>query len=649
MWPLILALLQASASGGGMTPDSASSLSVHDILVAEYQREAGIPVLTRAILSGDTVLQRYGTRAVGRLRDRQFSFLLDSAIRSPALSVQREAVRAIGLTGPASLLLSGGPLGAIRDLELRALSYESYGRTGNPDESTERTLLQGLEDPSVVVRLGAARGLEALARRTVRNSRIGDRALALIGSVFHTEADAQVRSALLTALVTVAHRDSMIVRAALADTSTEVRRLGVMLGRTWIDDDSPMVRYQALRVAGTCEHAAALTRDTSEHVALLALDVLGEQHCSQTLLLPYVGVQVSWQRQAHATVALARSAPGEAVPQVRELARSPVWQARAWAATGAKLTGDSALLETLSGDTEPNVAAAAIVTAEQAIRAIERDHAGLVLKAATVLRQKQLMVIGMSTDAVADRLKAAFERITRTQPVTWRDPRIALLSAITVNLSPQHREWMIGLLADPDPVLAATAARALSQDATERPPLTLHYQPPAYPTPAQVASLSASTARITMTGRGVMTVRLNPEDAPATVHTFVTLAERGAYNGRTLHRVVPNFVVQGGSPGADEYDPATDFFMRDEVGGRHRRGSFGISTRGADTGDGQIFINLVDNLRLDTDYTVFAEMIAGFDVMDRIQEGDVIESIVIERADDDSGASRERTTDGRVR
>jgi cyclophilin family peptidyl-prolyl cis-trans isomerase len=96
--------------------------------------------------------------------------------------------------------------------------------------------------------------------------------------------------------------------------------------------------------------------------------------------------------------------------------------------------------------------------------------------------------------------------------------------------------------------------------------------------------------------------------------------------------VVPNFVLQGGSPGADEYDALTPQFMRDELGfTSNERGTFGISTRGHDTGDGQIFVNLIDNWRLDHTYTVFARVLSGMDVVDRILEGDVIETIRIER------------------
>jgi cyclophilin family peptidyl-prolyl cis-trans isomerase len=70
--------------------------------------------------------------------------------------------------------------------------------------------------------------------------------------------------------------------------------------------------------------------------------------------------------------------------------------------------------------------------------------------------------------------------------------------------------------------------------------------------------------------------------------------------------------------------------MRDEVGEwPHVRGAVGISTRGRDTGDAQIFVDLVDNPRLDHEYTVFAHVLTGMDVVDAILEGDVIERVEI--------------------
>jgi cyclophilin family peptidyl-prolyl cis-trans isomerase len=111
------------------------------------------------------------------------------------------------------------------------------------------------------------------------------------------------------------------------------------------------------------------------------------------------------------------------------------------------------------------------------------------------------------------------------------------------------------------------------------------------------------------------------------VARFVALARSGYYNGLTFHRIVPAFIVQGGSPGANEY-VGDGAFMRDEIGlAPHVRGAAGISTRGRDTGDAQIWFNLVDNPRLDHDYTVFGRVTSGNGVLDRILECDVIERI----------------------
>ena len=130
-------------------------------------------------------------------------------------------------------------------------------------------------------------------------------------------------------------------------------------------------------------------------------------------------------------------------------------------------------------------------------------------------------------------------------------------------------------------------------------------------------------------GGGSFEMRLFVDESPATISRFVAAARRGYYNGLTFHRVVTNFVIQGGSPGANEYVGA-DRFMRDELGLRsHERGTLGISTRGRDTGDSQIFVNLIDNWRLDHDYTVFAEVVRGMDVVDAVLEGDVIARIEV--------------------
>jgi cyclophilin family peptidyl-prolyl cis-trans isomerase len=124
-------------------------------------------------------------------------------------------------------------------------------------------------------------------------------------------------------------------------------------------------------------------------------------------------------------------------------------------------------------------------------------------------------------------------------------------------------------------------------------------------------------------------VRGLTREAPATVAHLVRLARSGYYNGLALHRVEPNFVVQGGGPGETEYI-GDSVFMRDELGRTtHARGTIGISSRGRDTGDAQWFINLVDNPLLDHEYTVFGEIVSGRAVAERIVEGDRIARVEV--------------------
>ncbi len=154
-------------------------------------------------------------------------------------------------------------------------------------------------------------------------------------------------------------------------------------------------------------------------------------------------------------------------------------------------------------------------------------------------------------------------------------------------------------------------------------------QTPAPLTADDLKHLASPRARITMQGLGTIDVALLTTEAPATVLRFVQLAESGYYNGLTFHRVVPFGIVQGGSPGANEFVSSAPL-MRDEVGQwPHVRGALGISTRGRDTGDAQFFVDLVDNPRYDHTYTVFAQVLTGMEVVDRLLEGDVIESVEI--------------------
>lgn len=128
-------------------------------------------------------------------------------------------------------------------------------------------------------------------------------------------------------------------------------------------------------------------------------------------------------------------------------------------------------------------------------------------------------------------------------------------------------------------------------------------------------------------GGGHFTVRLRGGVAPIMAARVLDLARSGHYNNTSWHRAEYDFVLQGGSAGANEYVGDARFLV-DELGTiAHPRGSVGMSTRGHDTGDAQWFINLRDNARLVGDYTVFAEVVEGMDIADAALEGDRIVSI----------------------
>lgn len=135
------------------------------------------------------------------------------------------------------------------------------------------------------------------------------------------------------------------------------------------------------------------------------------------------------------------------------------------------------------------------------------------------------------------------------------------------------------------------------------------------------------------TGKGVMKVKFYEEDAPINVANFVKLAEEGFYDGLTFHRVIPNFVIQGGCPeGTGAGGPG--YTVKCELDGNnqyHDRGVLSMAHAGRDTGGSQFFIcHSRDNTaHLDRQHTCFGKVYEGVEVIDLIRQGDEIEKILI--------------------
>jgi cyclophilin family peptidyl-prolyl cis-trans isomerase len=341
--------------------------------------------------------------------------------------------------------------------------------------------------------------------------------------------------------------------------------------------------------------------------------------------------RLTWHGKAHALAALARVDSVSAPELLRRESRNPVWQVRMYAARGAAVVKDSALLTSLAFDSVGNVREAAIqglstmvghVADLVYVRALTSRDYHVVLAAARALKGAPVR------DSVLPGVLLALERISREQRQTSRDPRMELLARVRDFGDRETAPRLQDLLSDVDEEVAAEAAGVMNQltgssqyvKGTRR--------------QVSVAMPASGTVRVQVTmspasGGGSFDVEFDGNRAPWSTARVVALIRSKYFDGLTFHRVVPNFVLQGGSPAMNEY-VGDGPFMRDELSlAHHNRYTLGISTRGRDTGDAQWFINLVDNYRLDHDYTVIGRISRGFNVVDRILEGDTMQTVRI--------------------
>jgi len=554
--------------------------------------------------------------------------------------------------------------------------------------------LDGPAGASMPLQLGVARGLESLLRRSAKLFAPSQEAARRMKQMAvdrrkprrpeEAEDTARIRRLAVSALTASKLADEATITAAAADPDAQVRRLALLalaaaspgavsgearskLMAAGFADPDYLVRYEALRI-----HARSLTGaladwapvfaaldDSSPHVALLALDLLSgpqpnraeavERLRREVETLPGASqaapgapsaaraatAGIEWHRAAHALVSLASIAPDEARAHLPRFAESPVWPVRMYAARAAAQLRDADRLTQLAGDPRDNVRDAAIAALKTVaghdadglyLDALGRDDYQLIMTAANAL-------IGTPrrTDAAAAML-AAFARISAERRETSRDVRLALIARIRELGSAADAPALLPYASDFDPQVAAEAAAVIGTWTGRAPAVSPRPLPISVPVLAEAERLGGARAVVQVAGRGTFEFTLLPEEAPATVARFAALARADYYNGLTFHRVVPAFIVQGGSPAANEY-VGDGPFMRDEIGLEpHVRGAVSISTRGRDTGDAQVWFNLVDNPRLDHDYTVFGRVTSGAGVLDRILEGDVIERVDIAAA-----------------
>ena len=592
-----------------------------------------------------------------------------------ASAEQREAgASALAATGRRIGELAADPGMAGRLGLMRGI--EAFARGGGPDRALPDELAAIARSPgdggSAGDRVEARiRRLAAAALTHANQLTDGDIARLL------ADADWGVRR---QALIAAARRGTAAAEAGPGDPDPPVRleAVNVIMFLLGADPDA-RVRVEALRAYGErgrategCGAILAALDDPDPDVVATALDLLAtpcpDVETQRGVLASRVaaegGDDGDWRAASRALYALAAIAPGEAGDGIGRFARHGNPFARAWAARAAGLAGDVEALNRLAGDEDPNVREAALRGLgrvvgdggrEQYLAALETDDPQLVMTAAGLVAEHLGPDVAPGAAAQATQqaapqdapqatprpasqgapqpaletfvsdLLGSLGRFTAARRETERDARVALLEAIGAvgGFSPDD---LTPYLADFDPVVADLAAALLTRSTGaihEAAPERLPRTPP--PDATRIAELAESQVVLHMAGLGAIAIALRPDLAATNADRFARLARAGYFDGLTFHRVVPNFVIQGGSPHANEY-MGDGPYSRDEIGDHaHWRGTVGLSTRGRDTGDAQIFVNLVDNVRLDFNYTIFGEVVEGMEIVDAVREGAVIE------------------------
>jgi len=654
--------------------------SLGEILRAEDHRAstAGeLGLLFRGLGSADTLVLERALVALGRLERPGLAERILPLLGHALPGVRARAAQAVaqaaqgyrrdtsgtprGSVWPLTLSELGSRVSLERDPVVRGILALSLGRlpyaTAEELLQAQERLVMLIEGSGAAGTSDVARGLESFARLNARRVTLSEVYLAPLRVLARSEqADPRARRSALGAVLAGPSLDLPTLVAAAGAPDPLLRRLALMgatrlsnlaardrMLQAGLSDSVALVRVEALRLWArivperACTTLLAAVRDSVPAPALVALDLMGtscagDPQAAQTLAAAIAPASTRWHAAAHALVSLARVAPRRAAEALPVALRSPIWQVRMYAARAALALRDSSTLQQLAHDPVANVREAALA----GLHEVNGHAADSLYRAALAAADYQLVLTAANALAGsparskgAQALLRAFERISRERRETSRDPRVAILVRLRELGDPALAPRLRRYLRDFDSLVADSAAALLSawttrtERASPRPLASVTVSV----TASELERLRDKRLRFSMESGGVFEVALLVDDAPLTVLRVARLAARGYYDGLSFHRMVPNFVIQGGSPGANEYAGQAQF-MRDELGSlSHERGTLGISTRGRDTGDAQLFVNLVDNPRLDYDYTVWGRVVQGMAVVDAILEGDVIRRV----------------------
>ncbi|MFN8178178.1 MAG: HEAT repeat domain-containing protein [bacterium] len=669
---LVLALLAASAGSALAVQDVAALRTIHAL---EDRRSLGGEKLAAYLRDRNPDTRAAAARAMGRIgSDRGLPPLL-AAVEDVDARVRREVLFALGQIG------SAGARDALRRVassnaapDERQEAVLALGKL--PGEGAAEAVLPLLADPIALVRADAALAL----------ARTGDSVAAADLKPLLADTDPHVRTSAAWAAGRLKAKDlASELRALLADASPEVR----LAASKAVGDVEDAGAVSALeKVAGDPDwriraNVAAALGKTKSLDALPALTILGKDpivHVRAAVAAALEGIPYHYKRD-DLLFALLK----DAEPEVRGATMAPF-------AVGQEKRSESIREHFLScGDKSPYVVAHAYESFADASRRMpdglpigswrggvsfymygrlgnpqaplaEKIEAAYQLGAFDVAEPwpRPALLAALSTESWAltaaaihglgemnpsdveqrrrhkEQTPGVLAGVLAKDPEAARQPdiRIAVAEALANFPSDSSKALLKRLLTDPDFWVRSKAAESLEKLGEPKPTVA---PPGELPGPADpldddyIKSRPGRFSAVLTTSRGEVVIELLHEEAPRTVQNFVKLAQSGFYDGKTFHRVVPNFVVQGGCPIGNGWgNPG--YSIRSEDGPlRFDRGMVGMATEGKDTGGCQFFITHSPQPHLDGRYTIFGKVVQGMDVVDQLRVEDVIKTVKIKK------------------
>jgi cyclophilin family peptidyl-prolyl cis-trans isomerase/HEAT repeat protein len=653
----------AATSRAALGAANARAANLDSIRRIEDHRLVGNAPLKAFLSNSDATVLAAAATAVGRIGDPSLQSNVVTLLGHKDASVRQAAAFALGLLGSSSEAALDTQLAAEHDAATRAVIVSAIGQAGtvtsvpavtaelatsaSTDEQTAAaeaygTMVRGGATPStdatVATRLITLAGLApelrsvaaAYALAGLANARVKLDETALTAA-FHAAAAPSARAYLTTAIASSGTTTSVQTLATAAASDADVRVRGAACDALATTGSAPPV-------------LAALTgalKDSSNAVIVESATAIGTLAASAITLVPaldaaYDASSSAWVRATLLPTLLAVDPTTARSRVVAGLTDEwPVQLAAVGALPAIATAADVTKLITLATGSDKRLASAAI----EAMTGLAPTLVTPAVKTAltAVLAKKDWELTSSVCDVAATfgwtEFAAPLNALYASFPGDANmNARLEIVYALGTIGSSADVPLLQSAIADDTMLVSYYAALSYQQltgvDVSSQ-VRTENVVTTTTPSDSDIANALSSVV-VLQTTRGTIAIQMLAE-TPLNAVNLVKLAGSGFYDGLPFHRVIPNFVAQGGDPRGDG-EGGSKNLVRDELSRvPHLRGTVGLASEGKDTGSSQFFFNEAWNVHLDERYTVFGNVVYGIEAAEQLEVGDVIQSATVLR------------------